>query len=583
MALLVFLQLNCKKEDFYNSKINVTEKFFELPPNTDPIIKRIVEDLKQKNALHPFVEQFVKKEGYPVWQYAKISSTQNYSANFTAGEGDTLVSVPVVPDGASYVKDVLKIKMDTELLYKLFVGENYAENGFDKNPDRTEPNADDIVKQIMAFEKEMYYAADSTVIYHIKDNRLFDYWPADTTKPQDFYVALRLDLFEIEYPCILSFTYIVGWAPLNGNVEGGCEPGAPCNPYVPVYNTSTYDGFCIAWVEVGGGGTEGWTSYPEGEPGGGEGTTTPPDSTSNPPNTLPEGCEDRNWVVYVIDTNTGEWKNPCTQEPPPVGWGDEPGEYDPYIADEVILDTSITNNYPCLVNIIDTLSQFANLNQTAQVALNTIFGVNKYIHTTIKMDPSLIGHPVSAETDGIRTDIVGSSDTVHYNITIRLNPDMMEKATKEYIISTITHEAMHGYIQYIFKQYYLEEVDSNYVKSLFPLFWGSVGFAPSAQQEHQLMANNWVNTIANTLNAFPNNSIDPSLKDSIYRSLGWGGLYETDAFKLQSGKCNILAINFVANNRSVSAGSSITFPSYPECSQVYSFSADSLKLKAPCD
>lgn len=75
------------------------------------------------------------------------------------------------------------------------------------------------------------------------------------------------------------------------------------------------------------------------------------------------------------------------------------------------------------------------------------------------------------------------------------------------------------------------------------------------------MANNWVNTIANTLNAFPNNSIDPSLKDSIYRSLGWGGLYETDAFKLQSGKCNILAINFVANNRSVSAGSSITFPS----------------------
>jgi len=68
LALLVFLQLNCKKEDFYKSKINVTEKFFELPPNTDPIIKRIVEDLKQKNALHPFVEQFVKKEGYPVWQ-----------------------------------------------------------------------------------------------------------------------------------------------------------------------------------------------------------------------------------------------------------------------------------------------------------------------------------------------------------------------------------------------------------------------------------------------------------------------------------------------------------------------------------
>ena len=53
-------------------------------------------------------------------------------------------------------------------------------------------------------------------------------------------------------------------------------------------------------------------------PGGGEGTTTP-NPTTNPPNTLPGECgEDRNWVVYVIDTNTGEWKNPCTQEEPPI-------------------------------------------------------------------------------------------------------------------------------------------------------------------------------------------------------------------------------------------------------------------------
>ncbi len=404
MALLVFLQLNCKKEDFYKSKINVTEKFFELPPNTDPIIKRIVEDLKQKNALHPFVEQFVKKEGYPVWQYAKISSTQNYSANFTAGEGDTLVSVPVVPDGASYVKDVLKIKMDTELLYKLFVGENYAENGFDKNPDRTEPNADDIVKQIMAFEKEMYYAADSTVIYHIKDNRLFDYWPADTTKPQDFYVALRLDLFEIEYPCILSFTYIVGWAPLNGNVEGGCEPGAPCNPYVPVYNTSTYDGFCIAWVEVGGGGTEGWTSYPEGEPGGGEGTTTPPDSTSNPPNTLPEGCEDRNWVVYVIDTNTGEWKNPCTDELPPI---EGPDEYDVLSDPNAPSYPDISENDPpvSLQSLFNCFTQILDVGATYSVKLCVDLPVNGVWNAPFNLTGKSPGHTflTLTKTNGTQT------------------------------------------------------------------------------------------------------------------------------------------------------------------------------------
>ncbi|MBK7734179.1 MAG: hypothetical protein IPI36_02535 [Chitinophagaceae bacterium] len=100
LSVLV-LTYSCKKMDYFDvAKVNITERFFELPKNADPILKRIVEDLKQKN------------------------------------------------------------------------------------------NAEDIVKQIMAFEKEMYYSSDSTVIYHIKTTG-FDNWPADTTKPQDFYISLK--------------------------------------------------------------------------------------------------------------------------------------------------------------------------------------------------------------------------------------------------------------------------------------------------------------------------------------------------------------------------------------------------------
>jgi len=320
LALLVFLQLNCKKEDFYNSKINVTEKFFELPKNADPIIKRIVEDLKQKNALHPFVEQFVKKEGYPAWNFAKIKiATPNPAANLTSStEGDTLVTVPVALDGATYVKDLMYIKIDTEILYKLFIGENYAENGFDKDPNRTDPNADDIVKQIMAFEKEMFFASDSTVIYHIKDNRLFDYWPDDTTKPQDFYISYKISMPE----CPLYIHYVT-WELCSSDKGPSSATNTAYVPKCPVYHTEVV--FIPCFDESGGA----WTSYPEGYPGGGggDGTTPPPDSTTNPPNTLPDECGDeRNWVIYVIDTNTGEWKNPCTQEPPPVGWPDGPGD-----------------------------------------------------------------------------------------------------------------------------------------------------------------------------------------------------------------------------------------------------------------
>jgi len=106
LAILCFLQLNCKKEVVYSAKINTTEKFFELPNDANPVIKRIVEDLKKKNAAHPFVEEFVKKEGFPVWKYAKITTHRYETTNIiTTGEGDTLVSVPVVKEGTEYVKD----------------------------------------------------------------------------------------------------------------------------------------------------------------------------------------------------------------------------------------------------------------------------------------------------------------------------------------------------------------------------------------------------------------------------------------------------------------------------------------------
>ena len=147
LSVLV-LTYSCKKMDYFDvAKVNITERFFELPKNADPILKRIVEDLKQKNSLHPFVEQFVKNEGLPVWKYAKITIKRNHTENVSNTEGtDTLVSVPIVPDGDAYVKDVLKVKINTEVLYKLFMGEQYASNGFDKDPNRTAPNAEDIVK-----------------------------------------------------------------------------------------------------------------------------------------------------------------------------------------------------------------------------------------------------------------------------------------------------------------------------------------------------------------------------------------------------------------------------------------------------
>lgn len=88
--LISLLQLNCKKEEFYTSNIDAEENFFIIPGNINPLITRIVNDLKQKNKIKPFVNEFVKGQGYPQWQFAKIS-IQEHHDQFTAGEnGDTL-------------------------------------------------------------------------------------------------------------------------------------------------------------------------------------------------------------------------------------------------------------------------------------------------------------------------------------------------------------------------------------------------------------------------------------------------------------------------------------------------------------
>ncbi|MGB4884373.1 MAG: hypothetical protein WBP01_04995, partial [Ferruginibacter sp.] len=60
-------------------------------------------------------------------------------------------------------------------------------------------------------------------------------------------------------------------------------------------------------------------------------------------------------MVYVIDTNTGEWKNPCTQEEPPIEWPDEPGENQtPEPCDSFILSLNQNTNFVNYLKSINT-------------------------------------------------------------------------------------------------------------------------------------------------------------------------------------------------------------------------------------
>src|SRR5687768_7443891 len=164
--------------------------------------------------------------------------------------------------------------------------------------------------------------------------------------------------------------------------------------------------------------------------------------------------------------------------------------------------------------------------------------------------------------------------------------NVFKKQISSYTIPEF-HEAMHAYIQYVFKQYQLGVItDSNVVKSQFPIFWGNVGNISTPIQDHNVIANNWVNTIASSLNAFSNSpGLSTQMRDSAYRSLAWGGLGETDVFKQHPGKCNIIAINHVGRYKSLPAPFQVSglLPAFSNCQGTYNFSSSTFKLRSPCD
>lgn len=123
---------SCRKADFHNSKLLVDrDRFFAIPDNSPQVLKRIVSNLKLQEERKPFVENFIKNQGYPNWEYSQINISEHNNNSFLP-DNDTLVSVPIIKDQKEYVKSVLAIKVNQDIWYKLLDGIKYGELPIEK-------------------------------------------------------------------------------------------------------------------------------------------------------------------------------------------------------------------------------------------------------------------------------------------------------------------------------------------------------------------------------------------------------------------------------------------------------------------
>lgn len=266
--------------------------------------------------------------------------------------------------------------------------------------------------------------------------------------------------------------------------------------------------------------------------------------------------------------------------------------YDPYIADNLIIDRKLRDSFPCIVKLIDTISAAGNLNQRAQVALNEIFNVGKKIHLTLRVENSWTKDSLDGATivdSAWTTTLPDGTEGLDFYAKISLNPWVLKNSTKEYIASTIIHEVFHAYIDYKYLQYRKGIIDSNAFKTLFPLYWppryiagSGIYIMPTNLVQHQAMAANLIQAMASPLWGLGNNAMPYAIKDSMYRALSWGGLEETTIWRTKTDTCNIMAINRVARDTSFGQGHSHGPFMLGNCLTNYTFSYSSLNFKMPC-
>ena len=505
----------CKKADFaQKSSLQNEERFFKLPANARPELKRIVEDLKIKNKIHPFINEFIASEGYPLWEFAQFKKRKfNVTNRGDGNEQDSLVQVPIVQEEAQYVKDILNIRIDSSILYKLIAGEEYASFGFNKNPNRTTPNANDIVGTIMAYEHLIW----GQNIFEITDNRLFDNWPQGAPKPDSFYVVQK---FTTTYSTI---TWVCGFH--TGGQLQSCPPGVEhCFELIPeicsiTWVSTTYegDGDSGEWVPIPP------TITPGSGSGGGTGSNP---TTPNPPNNLPTICgSGRGWVRIVPDIETGIWKNPCTGIPVPIDNLEDLLWFDEHVKDS-------TNN-PCVGAVITTLS---SLGDKLPALIRNFFSSSPTFSMTIRIiTNSTWGNPGIAPEGAHTPENISSN-----NFNIFLN-NYYANITDLGTAATIIHEAFHCQLMNWYREALINNNQALRVQLasdfgyLFPPDFNadsSLNYIINSGNptQHQDIITRYQNIISNALYQFALvKGISVSL--DYCKDLSWAGTFDSKAFK----------------------------------------------------
>ncbi len=235
-GMIVFF--SCRKKDLVEETLNVsksvtvTEKFFTIPVTTNPLVKTIAQSILKKNEKAKFVEDLVKRIGYPRWDKAMIASSSGVRIE-SISDSSTLLYVPFAIPDSNTTAAVLAVGLSpADTIYNLLYPQSYQQYGFDT----LAPGWD--ARNVFHLFSEFEYSLFNRTNFIITDGRIFGLTENDTfqvTRAQSTQLRTETTMVTV---CI-SFLPVYYRSSINIEVVGNFDGSDFCTNF---------------WVQDGGSG-----------------------------------------------------------------------------------------------------------------------------------------------------------------------------------------------------------------------------------------------------------------------------------------------------------------------------------------
>ncbi len=275
--IALILVISCRKIDQIVARekpiVTPETRFFTEHVPKDTLVKSVLGFVKRENEKHQFVNNQIKKIGYPYWDKAIVKQGGSSSNGRSTSDSTNTVFIPFVLDNANTVNNTLIVIINpSDTNFLLLADWQYADQSF--GPPSVDSTAENVALLFMMEDKNVFgydrfTITDSNLFRTIATSPNYNgreiRFPASNARTMlEYEVEVCFNTYSCPYPwdCRFGCDYLTGCI---------ADDEPYCQLIVSVCWYYTYDVGMGQWSTGGGGGPEGG-----GGAGGGWNSWDPP-------------------------------------------------------------------------------------------------------------------------------------------------------------------------------------------------------------------------------------------------------------------------------------------------------------------